>query len=501
VTPEQIERDILPQVDLSWCTDVEKAIVLTAMYDHDARYNYPEEAITTFQQVADVIKRYGKETPFRIFYDTRYIIPKKSDADLIKAFSNPFPYSKQDYFQDYPLYTNLASKRRFQHTWVTGESGSGKTTLLENLIFQDLEEVTKKQATVLVMDSQGKHELLGRIERAYPCTTIDTTTPMNIFARPRTPQNARDAEIMYTAQIDLITYVFSATLGEGGTFTPKQNTLWTFLVQLVMEAEGTVADMLKLLQPKGLDHYRQIIPRLQPPARLFFTNSFDDPKQYTDTKKELQWRLDSLLQRPSFARMFTQKRALDFYSLLQEPRCILVDTDKALLGPQGTEIFGRFIIATLLSVSQQRGNVAAQYRLPTYCYIDECHDYIATDPNISTIIDQARKMKMAFTFAHQRESNIKDPDVLDALHHCGVQFKASYPEKHFAVSGIDDPNVAIITSPPQTRPPKPEIKGVPATTVTPFIHEGEVLPPEPPRGLTGPKPKVWGEDDIDQEPK
>jgi len=151
------------------------------------------------------------------------------------------------------------------------------------------------KATVLIMDSQGKNELLGRIDETFPCMTIDTSTPLNIFAAPRRPKDAREAEILYTNQIDLITYVFSTTLGDGGGFTPKQRTLFTYLVQFVMMAEGTVADMLKLLLPKGIEPYRSVIPRLSPPAQLFFTTQFDDPKQYVDTKKEIHWRLDAIL--------------------------------------------------------------------------------------------------------------------------------------------------------------------------------------------------------------
>jgi hypothetical protein len=193
--------------------------------------------------------------------------------------------------------------------------------------------------------------------------------------------------------------------------------------------------------------------------------------------------------------MFTQRRALDFYSLLQTPQCILVDTDKALLGQGGTEIFGRFIIAMLLSASQQRGNIPSHARLPTYVFMDEAHDYISTDHNIAHIIDQARKMKMAFTFAHQRESQIKEPNVLDALRHCGI-ILSSQPPKGVFVPGpyIFYCGGEAVVSPPVERAPLPKAS-VPANVVAPFIYEGEVIPPEPPKGLPG---SAWAEDDIPQ---
>jgi hypothetical protein len=311
---------------------------------------------------------------------------------------------------DLPVYLPVLDT--FVHSWIVASHGTGKTTLLENLIHYRLQ----KPCCVVVMDSQGKHELLGRI--AFPSVTLDTSTPLNMFARVRRPKDAREAEILETNQTDLITYVFSTTLGDGGDFTPKQRTLFTYLVQLVMALEGTVDDMLKLLLPKGLEAYRSVIPKLSPPAQLFFTTQFDDPKQYAESKQQIHWRLDSIMNRPAFARMFTQKKTVDIYSLLQKPGLTLVDTDIALLGKQGTELFGRFIIAQLLLASQQRLNTT--YRLPTYVFIDEASDYIKNDENISDIIDKSRKAKLDFTFAHQREGQIENPRVRDALRHCGT---------------------------------------------------------------------------------
>lgn len=60
-------------------------------------------------------------------------------------------------------------------------------------------------------------------------------------------------------------------------------------------------------------------------------------------------------------------------------------------------------------------------RLPTFVYIDECHDYIANEEKIAELIDKARKQRVSFTFAHQRLSNIKSPNVLDALSNVGIR--------------------------------------------------------------------------------
>ena len=105
--------------------------------------------------------------------------------------------------------------------------------------------------------------------------------------------------------------------------------------------------------------------------------------------------------------MFSQPTSkLDLFTELNSAKVILVNTDKELLKDEGTEIFGRFIIAMLLQASQERAALERKDRLPVYAFIDECQDYIESDKKITTILDQARKMNIGMTLANQRTSQL-----------------------------------------------------------------------------------------------
>ncbi len=64
-------------------------------------------------------------------------------------------------------------------------------------------------------------------------------------------------------------------------------------------------------------------------------------------------------------------------------------------------------------------------RLPVFCYFDEAQDYFASDPHITRILDQARKMNISMMLSHQRIKQIKEPNVLDALATTSVKFAST----------------------------------------------------------------------------
>jgi hypothetical protein len=111
-------------------------------------------------------------------------------------------------------------------------------------------------------------------------------------------------------------------------------------------------------------------------------------------------------------------------------KIIIVNNSKALLGDEGAEFFGRFFIALILAAAQQRAGRRPEQKLPVYCYIDECHNVIARDPKIATILDECRSQRIALILAHQRSAQLTAP-VLDAVVNCGVRFANSDDEAKF----------------------------------------------------------------------
>jgi hypothetical protein len=399
-------------------------------------------------------------------------------------FVLPPDYEGEDvayaYLKDTPLLSlfraelpfTLPDDVRFEHTWCIAPQGTGKTQLIQNLLTRDFERVANEEASVFVMDSQ--RDLINQIRTISafsPGGDLDgkliviepdlsfplAINPFDITRDRHRSYSEDEREELSTEALNNLTYVFSSLLGEGGTMTAKQTTLYRYVIHLLMKIpQATLYTFSDILQ-NGLDQYEQYVDQLDEPARLFFRDQFTKNKDFRTTRDGLAWRLSLLMENKNFARMFSSpQNKLDLFTELNSSKVILVNADKKKLGgEERTAIFGRFFITLLLSAAQERAILPRRSRLPVFAYIDEAHDYIQDDPQITVILDQARKMRVGMFLANQRGKQIKNPNVLDALLTTSIKFAhtdnvddaralshrmkttpefiANQPERHFAV--------------------------------------------------------------------
>lgn len=429
----------------------------------------------------------------------------KSSARIttpIKSFlPNQYIYMGDETLFHLPTPYPLTNERRYSHTWICARQGSGKTTLLEDLIEPDLYDIKARKCAVVVMDSEGQNELLGRIQKwkildEIPYRLIDSTTPMNPFVvGKRRFINDKEKEIFTTNATAMINFIFSASNGESGNFTSMQTGLFDKCVELLLALPGaTIQDLFFLLEPKGgLDRYMQILPYLSDDTQYFFTNIFNSGI-YKETKGQIVTRITGVTNNPAIKRMLMAPSAVDFYQELSKPQLILVDTDKLLHSNRGTEIFGRYVIAQLDFAAKQRALDQRESRLPVFAYIDECADYIANDETIGHIIDHTRKMKIGFTFAHQRESHIKSPGILDALRNCEIQFTAAGNfQFNMNIQGLPP---IVVYAPLVEREKRAPPKQSPRFSTVPPL-EGEIVPPSRPTSQDNRQIPFHSIDDID----
>ena len=422
-----------------------------------------------------------------LFSDLRMQLEKNLEAidaqDIVLA--TEFKGTKVETIDAYLNYTDLMNvfaaqvpwtlpeDMRFEHQWIVAPQGAGKTQLIQHQLARDIEAVVKGEASVVVMDSQG--DLINLISglKAMPMEKLviiepDPTYPiaLNLFDLGRSREGTYDErtrEMLDTNALDLLTQVFDTLLGTGTT--PKQSTLFRHAIRLCRLIPGaTIHTLTDILNTDNVPH-PEYVAKLPKVSRDFFEGLFTDKKQFAQTKQEVAWRLSLMLENSTFERMFSQKKSkIDLFTELNSSKLILINTDKSLLKDQGTELFGRFFIAMLLQAAQERAAIARSKRLPTYIYIDECQDYIAHDTNITTILDQARKMKVGMVLAHQRTAQL-DAAVLDAVTNVSIkcaravndsgahllarnmgtkpEFIASQPVGHFAISLRNEPAASI----------------------------------------------------------
>ncbi|MBZ0147387.1 MAG: hypothetical protein K8F62_07550, partial [Pseudorhodoplanes sp.] len=348
-------------------------------------------------------------------------------AELLEAYFAATPF--YEFFLT-PVPFLIPLQTRFSHQWIIGQPGTGKSTLLQHLIVQDLQKVADGEASIVVMESNrdlikaieglsvfAPGELLDGKLLSIDLEDVEWPLALNLFdigfsEIEKFEPRARVA--LTNTVLALYDYIFGSLFS--AEMTSRQNTLFTFTIQLLLKIPGATLDtLIDLMQPKGLDNFRQYLPALGHDARRFFELKFNST-ELNRTKSEVLDRLFAVKRNETLSNMFASpKSKLDFFDEMGKPQVILINAPQSLLQDDGVEIVGRFFIAMLLVAAQKRQVLPRQQRFPCFVYIDECQDFIRRDTKIPVILDQARKLNIGLILAHQRLNQMQ-PYVLDALY-------------------------------------------------------------------------------------
>ena len=365
---------------------------------------------------------------------------EKPRRPLIEAYDSDLPpielvetYLKGTPFVDLllcPVPFTIPEKVRFQHHWIVAPPGTGKSTMLQYLIARDFELVANDRASVVVMESN--RDLIKAIEGLKvfapgepldgKLVTIDAEDvewpiALNLFdvgMEDMQSYSPAEREGLHNAVLSLYDYIFSALLS--AEMTSRQNTLFNFTIQLLLNIPSATLDtLIDLMQPGGLKQFEQYLPKLDHDARRFFDLKFNS-REFDRTKEQVVDRLFAVKRIRTLSRMFSApKSKFDFFKEMGSAKVILINVPQSLLQEDGVEIVGRFFISMILLAAHKRQLLPKEQRLPCFVYIDECHDFIKRDPKIPVILDQARKLNVGLVLAHQRLQQLQ-PYVLDALY-------------------------------------------------------------------------------------
>ena len=95
-----------------------------------------------------------------------------------------------------------------------------------------------------------------------------------------------DREALHNAVLTLYDYIFSALLS--AEMTSRQNTLFNFTIQLLLNIPSATLDtLIDLMQPNGLKQFEQYLPKLDHDARRFFELKFNSP-EFDRTKEQVR---------------------------------------------------------------------------------------------------------------------------------------------------------------------------------------------------------------------
>jgi|ERR1051326_1083609 hypothetical protein len=314
-----------------------------------------------------------------------------------------------------PVPLKLTHEDRFNHMHVVGGTGAGKTTLLENLIAHDFN--SPDCPSLIIVDSQG--DLIGklsRLERFHPdygefrdrfllITPKDIQRPpaLNIFDVNRSRLSAYDdltKEQVTAGVIQTFDYLFTGLLG--ADLTAKQGVFFKYIARLMlalpetMGRNATILDMMALMEDAA--PYRAAIQSLPPIQRTFFEKDFNS-KTFVQTKEQIRYRLQAIIENPAIARLFTSPETrIDLFEEMNRGSIILVDTAKDFLKGASSH-FGRIFISLVLQAVLERAAIPEHERRPAFLIVDEAASYF--DSNIDDLLTEARKYKVGCVFAHQ----------------------------------------------------------------------------------------------------
>ena len=110
--------------------------------------------------------------------------------------------------------------------------------------------------------------------------------------------------------------------------------------------------------------------------------------------------LSYVLFHPLLRNMFNQPgRDIDFASLLQAKKIVLVHLRRATIGQSGADFLGALLIARLYQATVGAGRVTAKTAQDFYLYIDEFHHFIT--PTFMSLFSEASRYGLCLTLAHQ----------------------------------------------------------------------------------------------------
>lgn len=312
--------------------------------------------------------------------------------------------------------TYIPDDLRLEHTYVLGPSGSGKTTLLQKMILEDLKKPDRP--AIVVIDPKGLMvERLSRLDifrfengrpaADTPILIIDPTAPdppaLNMFRIPEGKGYSEQTRRQIEEQVlSTFSYIFASMDHE---LTAKQALPFTFAVRLMFRIKDSdIFKLLDLFDDRATSYeesaFKHEIDRLEGLPQRFFKNEFYS-KNFNETRQQVKARLYSILQRPEFVAMFSaSENKLDMFDALQTKKLVLVNTAMNVLGAEGSQIFGRYMIAQTLNAAFERITVDRSQWKPAHLYIDE-FQLFADEQMTPQMLRLAREYNLGITMAMQ----------------------------------------------------------------------------------------------------
>ncbi|HEX5003166.1 MAG TPA: type IV secretion system DNA-binding domain-containing protein [Bacteroidia bacterium] len=290
---------------------------------------------------------------------------------------------------------------RLKHTHVIGATGTGKSTFLITQIIQDV----YLGNGVAVIDPHG--DLIDSVLKCIPPERFDDV----VLVDPGDSEYPIGFNIL-TAHSDLERDILSSDLVAvfkrlSTSWGDQMNSVFANAILAFLESSkgGTLIDLRRFLIEKEF--------------RQEFLKTVDDPsinyywqKEYsllkTNSVGPILTRLDAFLRPKVIRNMVAQPKSLDFDSIVDTGKILLIKLSQGLIGNENSYLLGSFFITKFYQIAMARQSQAIEKRRNFFIYVDEFQNFIT--PSMSAMLSGARKYNMGLILAHQDMQQLTKQD-------------------------------------------------------------------------------------------
>ena len=295
---------------------------------------------------------------------------------------------------------------RLKHTHIIGATGTGKSTLIANLIVQDI----NKGIGIALFDPHGDlvDDVMARIpsERITDVVLLDAAdTEYPVGLNILEAHNDLEKEILSS---DLVASFRKLSTSWGD----QMNAVFGNAIIAIIESRqgGTLHDLRRFLVEK--DYREKFLKSIEDPSVLYYWRK-EFPLLKTNSIGPILTRLDTFLRPKTIRNMVIQKTGLDFESLVNTNKIILVKLSQGLIGTENSYLLGSLILSKIHQAALARQKQTA--RNPFFIYLDEFQNFIT--PSIKEMLSGVRKYNVGLILSHQdlQQLQREDGELLNSV--------------------------------------------------------------------------------------
>lgn len=295
---------------------------------------------------------------------------------------------------------------RLKHTHIIGATGTGKSTLIANLILQDIQKGTG----IVLFDPHGDlvDDIIARIPK-HRINDVVLVDPSDI----EYPVGLNILQAHSDIEKEVLSSDLVAAFRKYATsWGDQMNAVFGNAVLAILENKkgGSLNDLRRFLIER--EFRNEYLKEIKDPSVQYYWQK-EYPLLKTNSIGPILTRLDTFLRPKSIRNMVVQQTGLDFESLLNDNKIVLLKLSQGLIGVENSFLLGSLMLSKIHQAvfrRQQQSN-----RNPIFIYLDEFQNFIT--PSIKEMLSGIRKYNVGLTLSHQdlQQLQREDGELLNSV--------------------------------------------------------------------------------------